>query len=142
MPHSWLRERRHSLLVSSVALLTLVPWQLFLAMGFTFTFREHEPAILWAFVAFLFLLDIPAVLLSFFFPRFAMWWMAANVVGAVVSWYFVAGREVRWSQPGFGGWQMQTDNAGQLLAVFSPKAAFFLALRWANRRMEPISLTA
>src|SRR5690242_14859398 len=119
-----LRSRRDSLVVSTIALLTLVPSQLFFAMGFTFAFREHEPAMLWAFVWFVFLLDVPAVVLSFFLPRWATWWVAANIAGAVLTWYFVGGRDIRWDQPGFGGWQMLTENAGRILGILGPKILF------------------
>jgi drug/metabolite transporter (DMT)-like permease len=71
--------------------LLVVPWECFLTFGFTFTMRAHESLWVWAFVLFAFLLNIPAVLLSWFLPRQAALWILANTaismaIGAGFQW--------------------------------------------------------
>jgi hypothetical protein len=72
-------ERKSLLLVSLGGTLLIVPWELFMTFGFTFTFRAHEPLLTWLFVWFTFVLNIPAVLCSWFWPRVAAFWLMGNV---------------------------------------------------------------
>ncbi|HET9181317.1 MAG TPA: hypothetical protein VFP59_04220 [Candidatus Angelobacter sp.] len=76
--------------VSLPGTLLLIPWELFMAFGFAFTFRAHEPLTAWLFVWFTFLLNIPAVLLSWIWPRAGAYWLLGNVmvsltIGTVLS---------------------------------------------------------
>jgi hypothetical protein len=73
------QERRTLLAISLAGTLLVVPWELFMAFGFTFTFRAHEPLTAWLFVWFTFLLNIPAVLCSWLWPRLAGFWLIGNV---------------------------------------------------------------
>jgi len=71
--------------------LLVVPWECFLTFGFTFTLTGHESFWVWAFVLFAFLLNIPAVLLSWFMPRQGALWILANTaismaIGAGFQW--------------------------------------------------------
>src|ERR1700735_4092126 len=71
--------------------LLVVPWECFLTFGFTFTMRGHESLWVWAFVLFAFLLNIPAVLLSWFLPRQGALWILANTaismaIGVAFQW--------------------------------------------------------
>jgi hypothetical protein len=69
----------------------VIPWEFFLTFGFIFTLTGHEPFWIWAFVLFAFLLNIPAVLLSWFMPRQGALWILANAaismaIGAGFQW--------------------------------------------------------
>jgi hypothetical protein len=77
--------RRSLIVVSLAGTLLVVPWELFMTFGFTFTFRAHEPFLAWIFVCFTFLLNVPAVLCSWFWPRVAGWWLVGNVTISVVT---------------------------------------------------------
>jgi hypothetical protein len=71
--------------------LLVVPWECFLTFGFTFTMAGHESLWIWTFVLFAFLLNIPAVLLSWFMPRQGALWILANTaismaIGAGFQW--------------------------------------------------------
>ena len=68
------------MIVSLGGTLLVVPWELFMTFGFTFTFRAHEPMLTWLFVWFTFLLNIPAVICSWLWPRVAAFWLIANVM--------------------------------------------------------------
>lgn len=72
-------------LVTAIGLLLLTPWQLLLAMGVTFTFREHESAWAWLFVWTAFLLDIPALLVGLIHPKVGTVWLALNTVASAVQ---------------------------------------------------------
>lgn len=72
-------ERKSQLIVSLGGSVLVVPWELFMTFGFTFTFRAHEPLLTWLFVWFTFLLNIPAVLCSWLWPRVAAFWLLGNV---------------------------------------------------------------
>ncbi len=56
----------------------LIPFDLWLAFGLTFTGPQNISAWHWAFVWFTFLLNIPAVLVSWSSPRFAAYWVVVN----------------------------------------------------------------
>lgn len=85
-------NERHSLAVSIVALFTLIPVDLFLAFGFTFSFTGDEPFFWgWAFVWTAFFLDAPAVLISFFAPKIGAWFLSFNAVASfLMSFIFLA----------------------------------------------------
>lgn len=51
-----------------------------MTFGFTFSFKAHESLWAWVFVWLAFLLNIPAVISSFFFPRLGAYWVLANTV--------------------------------------------------------------
>ena len=78
-------ERRNLIVVSLAGTLLVVPWELFMTFGFTFSFREHEGLLAWLFVWFTFVLNIPAVLCSWVWPRVAGWWLVANVTISLVT---------------------------------------------------------
>ena len=78
-----LRRRHVQLLVSSVGTLLILPWGVFLGAMFTFAFRSDESLWAWAFDIISFWFQIPAILLSFFKPRLASWWMIANVAVSI-----------------------------------------------------------
>jgi hypothetical protein len=59
--------------------LLVIPWELFLVFGFTFSLNGHESSWTWAFILFAFLLNIPAVLLSWFKPKWSAYWVLANI---------------------------------------------------------------
>jgi hypothetical protein len=61
-----------------IAAVLLIPVDSFLAFGFMFSFREHEPALAWLFVWLAFLLDIPALLIGIVWPRIGAWWVFGN----------------------------------------------------------------
>jgi hypothetical protein len=72
-------DLKQTRLVSLMGALLVIPWECFCIFGFTFTFRSHEPFWTWAFVWFAFVLNIPAVLVSFIKPRLAAYWILANM---------------------------------------------------------------
>lgn len=75
----FLRFRWNQLkLATLMGTLLVVPWECFLTFGFTFTMRAHESLWVWAFILFAFLLNIPAVLLSWFRPKQGALWILAN----------------------------------------------------------------
>jgi hypothetical protein len=59
--------------------LLVIPWELFLIFGFTFSLAGRESLWTWAFILFAFLLNIPAVLLSWFKPKWSAYWLLANI---------------------------------------------------------------
>jgi hypothetical protein len=59
--------------------LLVIPWELFLFFGFTVSGISHEWSWTWAFILFAFLLNIPAVLLSWFKPKWSAYWVLANI---------------------------------------------------------------
>lgn len=65
---------------SLIGSFVIIPWDLFMTFGFTFSFRAHESLWAWAFVWLAFLLNVPAVISSFFFPRIGAYWVLANTV--------------------------------------------------------------
>jgi hypothetical protein len=74
-----------------VGMLLVIPWECFLTFGFTFAMKGHESLWIWAFVLFAFLLNIPAVLLSWFMPKQGALWILANTaismaIGAGFQW--------------------------------------------------------
>jgi hypothetical protein len=77
-------ERKSLLIVSLGGTLLVVPWELLMTFGFTFTFRAHEPVLTLLFVWFTFLLNIPAVACSWLWPRAAAFWLVGNVVVSVL----------------------------------------------------------
>lgn len=68
------RARRLSLVATCI----LVPLDLWLTFGFTFTSPQNISFWHWAFVWFTFLLNIPAVLISWMLPRVSAYWLLAN----------------------------------------------------------------
>jgi hypothetical protein len=78
-------------IIAIVSAVLLIPIDLFLAFGITFTFREPEPWISWIFVWFAFLLDVPALLLGVFKPRAGAYWVLANAIisGTMVATFLV-----------------------------------------------------
>jgi len=76
-------ERRDVLAVSLAGTLLVIPWELFMAFAFSFTFRAHEPLTTWLFVWFTFLLNIPAILSSWMWPRAGACWLIANVMASL-----------------------------------------------------------
>ncbi|MGZ4867938.1 MAG: hypothetical protein ACXV7C_11980 [Candidatus Angelobacter sp.] len=64
--------------VSLMGSFVVIPWDLFMTFGFTFSFRAHESFWAWAFVWLAFLLNVPAVIISFFFPRLGTYWVLVN----------------------------------------------------------------
>ncbi|HUZ90742.1 MAG TPA: hypothetical protein VMU78_02400 [Methylocella sp.] len=79
-----LSRKQLQLLVSAVGTLLIVPWGLFLGVMFTFAFRADESRWAWGFDIVSFWLQIPPILVSFFKPRIAAWWMLANVSASVL----------------------------------------------------------
>jgi hypothetical protein len=79
-----LSQKRLQLLVSAVGTLLIVPWGLVLGAMFTFAFRAGESRWAWGFDIVSFWLQIPAIIVSFFRPRIAAWWMLANVSASVL----------------------------------------------------------
>lgn len=78
-------ERRDLLAVSLAGTLLVIPWELFMAFGFSFTFRAHEPFLAWLFLWFTFLLNIPAILSSWVWPRAGAYWLLANVTVSLAT---------------------------------------------------------
>ena len=72
MKHS--REKRLSLMATFL----IIPLHLFLTFGFTFTSPKNITAWHWAFVWFTFLLNIPAILVSWFYPKLGACWVLVN----------------------------------------------------------------
>jgi hypothetical protein len=72
------------MVVSTVGALLIVPWGLFFGVMFTFAFGANESAWAWGFDIVSFWFQIPAVIVSFFRPRIAAWWMLANVLASVL----------------------------------------------------------
>jgi hypothetical protein len=66
--------------LSVIAACTIIPLQLFLAFGFTFTAAKNISAWHWAFVWSTFLLNIPALILTWFFPRSGSYWVLGNTI--------------------------------------------------------------
>lgn len=72
-------ERRDLLAVSLAGTSLVIPWELFMAFEFSFTLRVHEPFTTWLFLWFTFLLNIPAILASWIWPRAGAYWLLVNV---------------------------------------------------------------
>ena len=89
--------------------LLVVPWECFLTFGFTFTMGGHESIWVWAFILFAFLLNIPAVLLSWFMPRQGALWVLANTA---ISMAIGAGSQWR-------NYLHNPDSSGSLLTLFA-----------------------
>ena len=102
-------ERRNLIVVSLAGTLLVVPWELFMTFGFTFSFREHEGLLAWLFVWFTFVLNIPAVLCSWVWPRVAGWWLVANVTISVLVGALYAVLQMRSAPP-------QAPTASQLVS--------------------------
>jgi hypothetical protein len=64
-------------------LLVVAPWNLLVAFGVTFTFREHESVMAWMFVWVTFLLTAPASILALTWPRIGGAWVVGNLVISV-----------------------------------------------------------
>lgn len=95
---------------SLIGSFVVIPWDLFMTFGFTFSFSVHESFWAWAFVWLAFLLNVPAVLSSFFFPRLGAYWVLANTVlsmalgiGFELSSYIATRHAVEPPAMGFGG---------------------------------------
>ena len=78
--------------IALLGCLLVIPWELFLVFGFTFSLHGHESLWTWAFILFAFLLNIPAVLLSWFEPKWSANWVLANMA---VSMAIGAGFQLR-----------------------------------------------
>lgn len=65
---------------SLIGSFVIIPWDLFMTFGLTFSFKAHESLWAWVFVWLAFLLNIPAVISSFFFPRLGAYWVLANTM--------------------------------------------------------------
>jgi hypothetical protein len=61
----------------------LIPINLIGFMFFGFSFTDHESEWVWSFIQFADLWQIPAILLSFFFPRTAAIWLLSNILISV-----------------------------------------------------------
>jgi len=95
---------------SLIGSFVVIPWDLFMTFGFTFSFSAHESIWAWAFVWLAFLLNVPAVISSFFFPRLGAYWVLANTVlsmtlgiGVELNSYIASRRAVEPPAMGFGG---------------------------------------
>ena len=73
--------------------LILIPWDLFMAFGYTFSFRSSEPIVEWLFVWVTFYLTLPAVLISWLFPKLGAYWILLNTTISVL---IVAAQRISW----------------------------------------------
>lgn len=82
-------------MLSLLGTVVMIPWDLFLAFGFTFT-SEHITRTDCIFIWATFYLTIPVVLISWMLPRLAAYWMIGNIV---VSMSVLRFREISWYLP-------------------------------------------
>lgn len=66
--------------------LGLIPWDLFMAMGYKFSGPEHLAALDATFVWATFYLTIPAVLISWVSPKLGAYWILANTAISASIW--------------------------------------------------------
>lgn len=78
--------------IALLGCLLVIPWELFLIFGFTFSLTGRESLWTWAFILFAFLLNIPAIMLSWFNPKLSAYWLLANMA---VSMAIGAGFQLR-----------------------------------------------
>jgi hypothetical protein len=78
------RFRLGQLVVSTVGTILIIPWNTFLGVMFTFSFRADESLWAWAFDVTAFWSQIIGILASFFKPRLAAVWMLLNIVISVL----------------------------------------------------------
>ena len=112
-------------LVAIVAAMLIIPLELSLAFGITFSFREHEPLISWVFVWFAFLLDVPALPLGIVLPRWGARWVLLN---AIVSGLLAMGFEVHSAMQATGA--NVTGGLVKLLMMFVVFWGLKLAYSW------------
>lgn len=79
--------------LSLLGTVIMIPWDLFLAFGFTFTSAEHITFTDWIFIWATFYLTIPAVLISWVLPKLAAYWI---IVNTAASMSVVGFREINW----------------------------------------------
>lgn len=80
-------------ILSLFGMVVVIPWDLLIAFGFTFRSASNIPTSDWLFVWITFYLSVPAVLLSWFSPRWAARWMLLNTALSAI---IVAQRELQW----------------------------------------------
>lgn len=66
-----------------LAACTIIPLQILLMFGFTFTSPKNISSWLWAFVWFTFILNIPAILISWSLPKLGAYWVLLNTAVSV-----------------------------------------------------------
>jgi hypothetical protein len=64
--------------VALLGTIILIPWDLFMGFGYTFSFKGNEPILERVFVWSTFYLTVPAVLVSWVFPRLGAYWILVN----------------------------------------------------------------
>jgi len=67
----------------------LIPIDVLGAMFFGFSFTGNENPLIWRFIQFADLWQIPAMLISFFYPRFAAVWLITNILVSFAIGYHV-----------------------------------------------------
>jgi hypothetical protein len=141
-----LRPRQLQLLISALGSIVILPWGVFLGAMFTFAFRADESLWAWAFDVITFWCQIPAILLSFFRPRFAAYWMLLN---AAVSLLIGVGFQISSARAPDAGHLSVAEFLSDLLplsklivAFWAPTIAFALLLLWAIHSEEPSSAAA
>ena len=76
--------RSSNIFISTLAIFVLA-WEAFLTFGLTFSFTEHESFLTWAFLCFTTLLNIPAILCLWRWPRLSAYWLLINIAGSFLS---------------------------------------------------------
>lgn len=63
---------------SVLGTLLLIPWDLLMGLGYTFSFRDNQPVLDQVFVWTTFWLTVPAVLISWLLPKLSGCWILVN----------------------------------------------------------------
>src|SRR5215831_11065970 len=85
----WTRLRT----VSFLGTVVLIPWDLFMAFGYTFSFPSNPPIVEKLFVWITFYMTVPAVLISWRFPKLGAYWI---LLDTAISVLIVAAQRLIW----------------------------------------------
>ena len=79
--------------VALLGTMLLIPWDLYMAFGYSFSFPSNPPLLERVFVCVTFYLTLPAVLISWLFPKLGAYWILLNTTISVL---IVAAQRINW----------------------------------------------
>lgn len=84
MQYTLINPMKDLKVIATVFAVFALVWEVILSFGLTFGFRQHESFFAWVFVIFTTLLNIPAILCSWRWPRFSAYWLAFNTACSIL----------------------------------------------------------